>query len=112
MSKHALEHTLITKHPDKFSKEFVEWFTDNGHVWDAFVAEAQKVRALGFTHYSARTIVHVLRHHSVITEVSGAGWKVNNNHSPYLARLFDLRFPSLAGMWEYRTTTKPKAVAA
>ena len=81
--------------------DFIEWLGENFHVWEAFVNEAFKVRAKGFKHYSARTIIHVLRHHSAISE-SGGEWKINNNHSPYLARLFDLRYPSAAGMFEFR----------
>lgn len=90
-----------------FSIEFIEWLPNNFHVWEAFCEHAMKVRNRGFKHYSARTIVHVLRHHSAIHEKDGA-WKVNNNHSPYLARLFDLVYPDCAGMWEYRITKKVK----
>ena len=90
-----------------FSVEFREWLPNNMHVWEAFCEEAFKVRRKGFKHYSARTIIHVLRHHSAVQE-TGDEWKINNNHSPYLARLFDLVFPESAGMWEYRTTKKVK----
>ena len=100
---------LMLEHAELFPEEFFDWLPDNLHIWNAFVAEAQKVRARGFQKYSARTIVHFLRHHTAVAEASGAGWKVNNNHSPYLARLFDLRYPSMAGMWEYRTVMKAAA---
>ena len=103
---------LTTVHADQFTDEFVDWLPDNMHVWDAFVAEAQKVRARGFKRYSARTIIHFLRHHTAVAEASNTGWKVNNNHSPYMARLFDLRYPSMAGMWEYRITKAVGAAAA
>lgn len=96
-----LEHALMAARPEVFPPHFQAWFSENHHVWQAFVVEARKVRAKGFDHYSARTILHVLRHHSALHE-AGPGWKLNNNHSPYLARLFDLRFPSMAGMFEYR----------
>lgn len=90
---------------EKFTTEFMDWLPDNLHVWDAFVEETMKIRRRGYKHYSARTIVHVLRHHSAISETSRE-WKINNNHSPYLARLFDLMFPHYVGMWEYRETKK------
>jgi len=90
---------------ERFTTEFMDWLPDNLHVWDAFVEETMKIRRRGYKHYSARTIVHVLRHHSAISETSSE-WKINNNHSPYLARLFDLMFPHYAGMWEYRETKK------
>jgi hypothetical protein len=95
---------LANNHAGSFTQEFLEWLPDNLHVWRAFEIEAVRVHVRGFTHYSSRTILHVLRHHSATAEAeSEKGWKLNNNHSPYLARLFDLAHPLRAGMWEYRT---------
>lgn len=94
----------VAAHPQYFTDDFAEWLPDNLHVFNAFEAEALKVIRRGFKHYSARTIVHVLRHHSAVQETAGDGWKINNNHSPYLARLFDLLHPAHAGLWEYRET--------
>lgn len=92
-------------HAESFSRDFLDYLPDNLHVFHAFVAEVKKVKAKGFTHYSARTIVESLRHHSALTEAGGA-WKLNNNNTPYLARLCDLCHPQLAGLFEYR---EPKA---
>lgn len=97
-------------HAGHFSDEFLNWLPHNMHVWRAFELEAFRVHARGFRHYSARTIVHVLRHHTAVAEAEAdRHWKVNNNHSPYLARLFDLVHPDKAGMWEYRVCTKRRA---
>jgi hypothetical protein len=92
---------------DQFSDEFLDWLPDNLHVYYAFEEETMKIIRKGFKHYSSRTIVHVLRHHSATAETDGE-WKINNNHSPYLARLFDLCFPHHAGLFEYRVTTKTR----
>lgn len=88
-----------------FTDEFMEWLPDNLHIWKAFVREASAVINKGFKHYSARTIIHVLRHHSALYEVGGE-FKINNNTSPYLARLFDVVYPSYRGLFEYRETKK------
>jgi hypothetical protein len=96
---------VMKRNEELFCDEFTGWLPNNLHVWDAFVGEAMKVRHKGFKHYSARTIIHVLRHHSAIQE-NGSEWKINDHHSPYLARLFDLMFPAFAGMFEYRETKK------
>ena len=93
---------LIQENRDLFSDEFVSWLEKNEHVWDAFCNEAFKIHKRGFKHYSARTIIHVLRHHSAVTE-NGSVWKISDHSSPYLARLFDLRFPEMAGMWNMKT---------
>ena len=98
---------LAQENEELFSVEFLKWLPNNLHVWNAFCDQAFNVRRRGFKHYSSRTIVHFLRHHSAVTEAGGA-WKINNNYSPYLARLFDKRFPNLAGLWEYRETKRAK----
>jgi hypothetical protein len=96
------EATLLRENPSLFPADFEPWFGPNHHVWKAFCDEAFHIRAKGFKRYSARTVIEVLRHHSAATEAPGAVWKINNNHAPYMARLFDLRYPSCAGMWQYR----------
>jgi hypothetical protein len=96
---------ILKAHQDQFPAEFLLWFPDNQHIWVAFVSEASKVINAGFKHYSARTIIHVLRHHSALIE-RGSEWKINNNISPYLARLFALCYPQHKDLFEYRTTKK------
>lgn len=97
----------IARENSVFPPEFAAWLQENMHIWEAFKNEAFAVICKGYRHYSARTIIHVLRHHSALHEKSGE-WKINNNHSPYLARLFDLVYPQHAGLWEYRETKKVK----
>lgn len=96
---------VATENEAKFPDDFLEWLPENMHVFEAFSLEATKVKARGFTHYSAYTIVEFLRHHSAVRETKGE-WKINNNHRPYLARLFDLVYPDRAGLFEYRITKK------
>lgn len=104
-------YDLISENRDLFSDDFVDWLPDNMHVYQAFVVEAIKIHSRGFKHYSSKTIIHVLRHHSAVSEVGGE-WKINNNFSPYLARLFDLAYPHMAGMFEYRSTFRAEKDAA
>lgn len=104
--KHAAIAVLEAQ-PELFTGEFLAYLPENLHVWDAFEREALKVVRRGFSHYSARTILHVLRHHSALEE-NGSQWKLNNNVSPYLARVFDLVHPDHAGLFEYRETKAVK----
>ena len=97
---------LMQMNAETFPADFRAYLPENLHVFDAFEREALKVIARGFRHYSARTIVHVLRHHSAVAEVDGKGWKINDHHSPYFARLFDLVHPEHVGLWEFRETKK------
>jgi hypothetical protein len=90
---------------DKFPDDFLEWLPDNLHIFRTFSAEAIKIKNRGYSHYSSYTIVEFMRHHTAITEKNGE-FKINNNHRPYLARLFDLFYPQHAGLFEYRITKK------
>lgn len=96
---------IAQKHREQFPENFLDWLRDNQHIWIAFVSETSKVINAGFKHYSARTIIHVLRHHSALAE-KDSEWKINNNISPYLARLFALCYPQHKDLFEYRTTKK------
>lgn len=91
----------MNKNVDMFPAFFREWLPLNLHIWNAFEQEAKAVWRKGFKHYSSRTIVHVLRHHSAMRETGGE-WKINNNISPSLSRLFDLLNPEIKGLWEFR----------
>ena len=84
----------------EFTPEFMDFIEENGHIYEAFDKAAMEVIAAGFRHYSARTIIHVLRHHSAISQAGE--WKINNNVSPYLARLFALVHPVHADLFEFR----------
>ena len=103
--------TVMAEHEALFTDKFRGWLPDNLHVYEAFEAEALKLIRRGFKHYSARTILQVLRHHSATAENSSEGWKLDNDHCPYLARLFDLMNPAHVGLWEYRETKATKVAA-
>lgn len=92
---------MARNHADKFTDDFLAYLPDNLHVWSAFEREARRVISKGFKHYSARTIIEVLRHHSALEEVGGA-WKLNDHNTPYLARLFCLMNPKEAHLFEFR----------
>jgi hypothetical protein len=93
---------MANAYANRFTAEFLAYLPENLHVYDAFEREAMRIIRRGFKHYSARTIIHVLRHHSALEENGGDGWKLNNNVSPYLARLFALIHPAHSDLFEYR----------
>lgn len=94
---------VMRLHPDVFTAKFREYLPNNLHVFERFEREAFSVIGKGFKHYSARTILHVLRHHSALRE-SGGEWKIDNCVSPAFARLFELMHPAHAGLFEMRVT--------
>lgn len=94
---------LAHRNAEMFTPEFLAYLPPNRHVWVAFEREALRVVARCFQHYSARTIIEVLRHNSALAEASGP-WKLNDWHTPYLARLFALAHPDHAALFEFRET--------
>jgi hypothetical protein len=98
----AEEMRLVAANPDRFAPDFADWLADNRHVWREFVRQADAVARRGYEHYSARTVIEVIRHHTKLAEVSADGWKVNNNHVPDIARLYALVRPHRAEFFEFR----------
>ena len=101
--QHAID--VMRQHAEQFPADFMEWLPDNSAVWQGFCGEAVAIHQRGFKHYSARTIIEVLRHHSSLRDASEP-WKLNDHYTPYLARLFDLTHPERRGLWEYRETKR------
>ena len=77
---------------------------ENMKVLDRFAEQAHAVRKTGRDHYSARTIIEVLRHNSMI-EDNDPNYKINNNITPLMARISMNIFPELNGFFQLRTLT-------
>lgn len=95
------DHSRVDLTGPLFTDGFADWISINDHIWKAFVSEAGKVYNQGRRHYSARTIVEVLRHNSTLREASGE-WKINNNRVPDMARLYMKHFPERDGFFQLR----------
>lgn len=87
-----------------FRCDVYRWLLDprNVDVWRRFESEANKVwRNKDNKHYSARTIVEYLRHHSSVSD-AGYDFKINDHHAPVLARMWTFLYPERAGFFELR----------
>lgn len=73
----------------------------NFKAFEAFLAEAINVKRAGCEHYSARTIIHVLRHHSAV-EDSCHLFKINDHLSKPFALVSMALIDELSGMFETR----------
>jgi hypothetical protein len=94
---------IVRRNEIKFRSDFAEWMADNGHVYDAFSAAANKVWSAGWRHYSARTIMKVIRHRSNVREIRGE-FKIDNNRTPDIARLYLLLNPQHPGLFTLRAS--------
>lgn len=101
----VLVHAKATA--DNYLPEFLPWLEENAHIYIEFEHRAINVARFR-KHYSARTIVEVMRHDSVIGELSGE-WKINDHSTPDMARLFVSMNPQYQNLFEFR---REKAEAA
>jgi hypothetical protein len=77
----------------------------NWSIYLEFERQAHKVIASGRKHYGARTIVEYIRHQTLLSE-TGSEFKINNNSVADLARLFGIRNPVSADLFEYRLSNR------
>ena len=93
---------LVEQNSHLFRPDFAKWLTANYHVYAEFERSANSVWDSGFTHYSARTIMEVIRHRSNVKEITGE-YKINNIRIPCCARLYALRYPNRKDLFSYRS---------
>ena len=91
---------ILRKYAEEFRPDFYQWIIFNYHVYTEFEQRALLV-ARNRSHYSARTIMEVIRHDTIIGELTGI-FKINNNFTPDCARLFAIQYPGYAELFEYR----------
>lgn len=92
---------VVHANPSMFRVSFAGWLSENGHVLRRFEQEADRVWNRGRRHYSARTIVEVLRHESALRE-NDPLFKLNDHNTPDMARLYRLLHPQRADLFETR----------
>ena len=72
---------------------FLDYLRANAHVYLSFEALAFSKVRIGFTRYSSRAIIHILRHESEVREDQPSVFKISDHVSPYFSRLFAVRWP-------------------
>ena len=92
----------ILLNAEEFRSDFFEWLSANWHVFEYFEKSANQVHDHGFKHYSARTIVEVMRHRSKIREIGDGEWKLNDHRTPDMARLYMMLHPENSDFFEFR----------
>ena len=76
---------------------------NNFKAFEAFLAEAMKAKRAGRNHYSARTIIHVLRHYSAV-EDKDTLFKINDHLSKPFALVAMELIDELGGLFELRSS--------
>lgn len=70
-------------------REFIAWLSENWVLWGEFVSLAAQVIGKGRTRWSADAICHVLRWNRLIRDSLDPTFKINNNRTAGLGRLFN-----------------------
>ena len=71
-------------------------------VYEAFARRANKLWRKGRRRYGAKAIIEVMRYESAISDY-GVQFKLNNNDTSKIVRVFQLLNPDHATMFETRT---------
>jgi hypothetical protein len=91
--------SIVRNNPDQFRSGFLDYAVDNWHLYEGFKERAFQMAATGRDHYSAKTIIQVLRFHSDLAEVDSE-FKVNDKWAADFGRLFMLRHPNYQGFFK------------
>lgn len=96
----------VLLHDDMFRPDFYSWMNGNYPIFDYFENAAMKTWEAGHKHFGARTIVEVMRYRTALREIGNGAWKLNNNRTPEMARLYMLLHPEQHGFFEFRGDRK------
>lgn len=73
------------------SSKFCAYHAQNPHIYQAFKTTTLKAIAKGYKNYGAKSIFEIIRWETAIA--SNDIFKVNNNYTPFYARMFEKEFP-------------------
>lgn len=89
--------------PPTAAERFQTFHAANPHVLRAIIAKALQLQGAGHAFYGMKEICGVIRYEHAIQTVSDDGLKLNNNYTPFYARLAMKTEPALDGFFELRT---------
>lgn len=84
---------------------FLAFHADNPDVWTLFDRFAHQAVRSGRPCYSARAIMERIRWHYAVETQSPDEFKINNNHTPFYARMWLERNPAHAEFFRTRVRT-------
>lgn len=84
---------------------FETWCADNPDIISMVRSAALQLKRAGVGHYGMRAIFEHVRFHTALRS-KGDTFKINNNHTPLLARKLMTEVPELEGFFETRDHAK------
>jgi hypothetical protein len=92
----------MSQEQTRLEKDFLKFHEENPDVWALFKRYTNAAIATGRGNYSAYAIFERIRWHQDIETRDDLGFKLNNNHRPYYARLFQAHYPKKATFFRTR----------
>ena len=87
--------------PPEAEEKFATFHAAHPEVWGYFLQFAFQVIRRGYKNYGARDLLHRIRWETSVVE-GGKPFKINNNWSPYYARMFHRTYPEHVGFFRNR----------
>ena len=87
--------------PATLEEQFNRYHADNPHVYDELLRMAYRAKAAGYQRWSVKAMVEILRWERAILTGNPDGFKCNDHHSSFYARLLS-REPGIEGMFQTR----------
>jgi hypothetical protein len=85
----------------EYTARFLNYHSENPHVWDWFVQFTMQAIKAGRGHFSAKAVFERLRWHARF-ETKGDEFKINNNYTADYARKFMNEYPQYNDLFETR----------
>lgn len=89
---------------DEYPPGFFAWLQINRHIYRKFKRRAFMYKRAGRSHYSARAIVQELRWQTKDRQKGDHTFKINNIHTPGMARLAMAEHEELKGFFRCRNS--------
>jgi hypothetical protein len=102
---------IVAMNPDYFHRDFYEWLGENFEMYEYFHREAMRCVGNGIAHIGSKMIIENLRYRTILREIPGCGFKINNRVSPDLPRLFGKMEPAHASLFEFRKINSEGTIA-
>lgn len=87
--------------------DFQRFHIENPNIYALFQKEVFRAIKAGRTRISARTVMEFIRWSIYVETTDEAGYKINNNHIPFYARMFMKDHPEHRSLFELRGAIVP-----
>jgi hypothetical protein len=88
---------------ETYPQKFIEYHAKYPKVYEYYKGVIAQLINRGFKKYSSDGVLHIVRF-TKHDEIKKDGFKVNNNYTPYYARLYESEHPELKGFFAMRKT--------